>query len=147
VYRGGWGLGVQTTPSPKFRSFDKFEPNSQFRGKYTRNNLIRIWGSLICKLSGNLDWGATAPNTRSLGPRSKKEFVDPPPPPPRKNSVYSTESRTVVVSCRRFETAYGVPNSGFKNQDTWIQEVWDLTSIWRLLSSLVCRRVIWYKYL
>jgi hypothetical protein len=32
---GGWGF----TPLPlKFRSFDKAEPNSQFRGKYIPNN-------------------------------------------------------------------------------------------------------------
>ena len=42
--RGG---GVQTPPPPKFRSFDEAEPNSQFRGKYTRNNLTRIRLSLI----------------------------------------------------------------------------------------------------
>jgi hypothetical protein len=40
---------------PKFRSFDKAKPNSQFRGKYIRDNLIRIWVSLICKLSGTPD--------------------------------------------------------------------------------------------
>jgi hypothetical protein len=47
----GWG---GSTP-PKFRSFDKAELNSQFRGKYIRNNLIRICVSLICKLSGTPD--------------------------------------------------------------------------------------------
>jgi type II secretory pathway component PulC len=31
--------------SPKFRSFAKAKPNSQFRGIYIRNNLIRIRGS------------------------------------------------------------------------------------------------------
>jgi hypothetical protein len=40
---------------PKCRSFDKAEPNSQFHGKYISNNLIRIWVSLICKLSGTPD--------------------------------------------------------------------------------------------
>jgi hypothetical protein len=35
VPRGG-AWSVQTPP--KFRSFDKAEPNSQFRGKYIRNN-------------------------------------------------------------------------------------------------------------
>jgi hypothetical protein len=40
---------------PKFRRFDKAEPNSLFRGKYMRNNVIRIWISLICKLSGTPD--------------------------------------------------------------------------------------------
>jgi hypothetical protein len=50
-------------PSPKFRSFAKAEPNSQFRGIYIRNNLIRIWVSLICKLSGTPDYGATAPRS------------------------------------------------------------------------------------
>jgi hypothetical protein len=51
AYRGiVWG--VQQPPPPrKFRSFDNAEPNSQFRGKYIRNNLIRIRVSLICKLS------------------------------------------------------------------------------------------------
>ena len=38
---GGGVWGVQTPP-PKFRSFDKAEPNFQFRGKYIRNNLTRI---------------------------------------------------------------------------------------------------------
>jgi hypothetical protein len=35
--------------------FDKAEPNSQFRGKYIRNNLIRIRVSLIYKLGGTPD--------------------------------------------------------------------------------------------
>jgi hypothetical protein len=53
---GGGGLGGSNPPpSLKFRSFDKAEPNSQFRGKYIRKNLIRIRGSLICKLSGTPD--------------------------------------------------------------------------------------------
>jgi hypothetical protein len=46
-------VGVFKPPPPlKFRSFDKAGPNSQLRGKYIRNNLIRIQVSLICKLSG-----------------------------------------------------------------------------------------------
>jgi hypothetical protein len=50
----GRGLGgVQLPPPPpKFRSFAKAEPNSQFRGIYICNKLIRIWVSFICKLSG-----------------------------------------------------------------------------------------------
>jgi hypothetical protein len=32
---------------PKLRSFARAEPNSLFRGIYIRNNLIRIWVSLI----------------------------------------------------------------------------------------------------
>jgi hypothetical protein len=36
------GLGVQP-PSPKFRSFDKAEPNSQFRGKYIRKCLVFLF--------------------------------------------------------------------------------------------------------
>ena len=43
AYRGG---GFKPPP-PKFRSFDKAEPNSQFCGKYIRNNLTRIRLSLI----------------------------------------------------------------------------------------------------
>jgi hypothetical protein len=42
-------------PPLKFRIFAKAEPNSQFRGVYIRNNLIRIWVSFICKLSGTPD--------------------------------------------------------------------------------------------
>jgi hypothetical protein len=50
---GSWGFNPP--PPPKFRSFDKAEPNSQFRGKHIRYNLIRIWVSLICKVSGTPD--------------------------------------------------------------------------------------------
>ena len=46
AYRRG-GFGVFKPPPPKFRRFDKAEPNSQFRGKYIRNNLTRIRLSLI----------------------------------------------------------------------------------------------------
>jgi hypothetical protein len=47
-WRTEGGIGAFNTPTPqKFRSFDKAEPNSQFRGKYTRNNLTRIRLSLI----------------------------------------------------------------------------------------------------
>jgi hypothetical protein len=60
AYPGGC-LGVQTPPPPKFRSFEKAWPISQFRGIYICNNLSRIWVSFICKLSGTPDWGATAP--------------------------------------------------------------------------------------
>jgi hypothetical protein len=60
AYRGLFG--VFKLPPPKFRSFDKAEPNSHFRGKYIRNNLIRIRVSVICKLSGTPDKGATAPS-------------------------------------------------------------------------------------
>jgi hypothetical protein len=46
VPRGVWG--VQTPPStPNFQSSDKAKSNSQFRGKYIRNNLTRIRLSLI----------------------------------------------------------------------------------------------------
>jgi hypothetical protein len=60
-WRTEGGLGAQTPLPPKFRSFDKAEPNSQFHGKYICNNLIRIRGSLICKLGKTPDKGATAP--------------------------------------------------------------------------------------
>jgi hypothetical protein len=42
-------------PTPKFWSFAKAETNSQFRGIYICNKLIRIWVSFICKLSGISD--------------------------------------------------------------------------------------------
>ena len=44
AYRGGFGM---FKIPPKFRSFDIAKPNSQFRGKYIRNNLTRIRLSLI----------------------------------------------------------------------------------------------------
>jgi hypothetical protein len=49
------GLGGGFKPPSKFRSFDKTEPNSLFRGKYIRNNLMRTRVLLICKLSGTPD--------------------------------------------------------------------------------------------
>jgi hypothetical protein len=54
-WRTEGGSGVQPPSPPKFRSFDKAEPNSQFLGKYIRYNLIRIRVSPICKLSGTPD--------------------------------------------------------------------------------------------
>jgi hypothetical protein len=42
AYRGG-GFGGFTPPPPKFRSFDKAETNSQFRGKYMRNCLVFLF--------------------------------------------------------------------------------------------------------
>jgi hypothetical protein len=56
--RGGVPISPLPSPRPppkKILSFDKAEPNSQFRGKYIRNNLIRIRISLICKLNGTPD--------------------------------------------------------------------------------------------
>ena len=49
VIRSGVPRGCSNPPPIplKFRSFDKAEPNSQFRGKYIRNNLTRIRLSLI----------------------------------------------------------------------------------------------------
>jgi hypothetical protein len=38
----GGGLGG-STPPPKFRSFNKAEPNSQFHGKYIRNCLVFLF--------------------------------------------------------------------------------------------------------
>jgi hypothetical protein len=54
AYREG-GLGGSTPPPPKFRGFAKAELNSQFRGIYIRNNLIRLRVSFICKVSGTPD--------------------------------------------------------------------------------------------
>jgi hypothetical protein len=66
VYSDQWrtegGFGG-SNPLPKFRSVDEAEPNSQFRGRCIRNNVIKIRVSLICKLSGTTDWGATAPRS------------------------------------------------------------------------------------
>jgi hypothetical protein len=52
--RAEGGLGCsKPPPHSEILTFDKAEPNSQFSGKYIRNNLIRILVSLICKFSGN----------------------------------------------------------------------------------------------
>jgi hypothetical protein len=73
----GGGGGYHT----KFRSFDKAEPNSQFCGKYIRNNLIRILVSLICKLVGTPNQGATAPQIPVLSaPCPQLNLLEPPPP-------------------------------------------------------------------
>jgi hypothetical protein len=74
------GWVVQPPPPPKFRGFDKAAPNSQFGGKYIRNNLIRIRTSPICKLSGTPDKVLPPPNPRFFFPLSSTEFVEPPPP-------------------------------------------------------------------
>jgi hypothetical protein len=37
------GFGVFKPPPSKFRSFDKAEPNSQFRGKYIRHCLVFLF--------------------------------------------------------------------------------------------------------
>jgi hypothetical protein len=65
LFRGGGGGGGGGGKKlgcgrKKFLSFNTAEPNSQFRGKYIGNNLIRIPVSLICKLSGTPNYGATA---------------------------------------------------------------------------------------
>jgi hypothetical protein len=41
AYRGGWFGGFK--PLPKFRSFDKAETNSLFRGKYIRSCLVFLF--------------------------------------------------------------------------------------------------------
>jgi hypothetical protein len=72
----GGGSGVQT--SLKFQSFDKAGPNSQFRGKYICNNLIRIWVSLFPNWAEPLTRGLLPPYPHSLYPLSSTEFVEPP---------------------------------------------------------------------
>jgi hypothetical protein len=49
------GLLMGFEHPPPQRHVAKAEPNFQFRGIYIRNNLIRIWVSLICKFSGTPD--------------------------------------------------------------------------------------------
>jgi hypothetical protein len=68
------GLGVSTSP--------KLSRIPQFRGKYIRNNLIRKRGSLICKLSGTPDWGATVPRSPFSLPSAFNWICWHPPPSP-----------------------------------------------------------------
>jgi hypothetical protein len=44
------GCLVGSNSRRNYEVLKKTEPNSQFRGKYIPNNLIRIRGTLICKL-------------------------------------------------------------------------------------------------
>jgi hypothetical protein len=97
-WRTEGGLGVQTRPPPKCRSFTKAEPNSQFRGTYIHNNLIRIWVSFICKLMEPLTRGLPPSDPRFLFPLTSTEFVKLPspqtkirgvtPPPPKKKKKF-----------------------------------------------------------
>jgi hypothetical protein len=81
--------GGFSPPPPKFQNFDKAEPNSQFRGKYIRNNLIRIPVSLICKLNRTPDFGTTARRSPFSLPRVFN-WICWTPPPPKKNPGYAT---------------------------------------------------------
>jgi hypothetical protein len=86
AYPGGGGVwGVQTPP--KFRSFEKAEPNSQFRGIYICNNLIRKRVSLIYKLSETPNLGATAPRSPFRLPSVLSWICW---TPPEKNPGYAT---------------------------------------------------------
>jgi hypothetical protein len=98
--------GVQTPP--KFRSFDKPDPNSQFRRKYIRNNLIRIRVSLMCKLSGTPDQGAFAPQIPVLSVLCPSvNFFE--PPLTKKNSWYATVSGMRKVAPSRESTVQRIP--------------------------------------
>jgi hypothetical protein len=44
--KGGWFGGFK--PLPKFQSFDKAEPNAQFRGKYIRSCLVFLFHHPNC---------------------------------------------------------------------------------------------------
>jgi hypothetical protein len=103
----GGGVGVfKPPPTPKLRSFDKAEPNSQFRGKYIRNNLIRIRGSLICKLIGTPDEGATAPRSPFCLP-CVLNWICWTPPPPNKISGYATVSKYGEQPCVTWKIVFG----------------------------------------
>jgi hypothetical protein len=99
VPKGG-GLGVQTPP--KFRSFEKDRPNSQFRGIYICNNLIRIRVSLIYKLSETPKGGycPQIPILSALCPQLN--LLN----PPQKNSWLRYCSR-VMVTDRLYGEVYG----------------------------------------
>jgi hypothetical protein len=79
---GGCGVPTGGGSTPKFLSYAKAQPNSQFRGIYIRNNLIRIRVPFICKMSGTPDRGLPPPDPHSLCPLASTELVEHPPPPP-----------------------------------------------------------------
>jgi hypothetical protein len=99
--------GFEGFNPPKFRSFDKAEPNSQIRGKYIRNNLIRTQASLICKLSGTLDQGATAPRSPYSLP-SVLNWICWTPPSPRKKILGTPLEQNAFVEAVEHSVS-GVP--------------------------------------
>jgi hypothetical protein len=82
AYRGREGLGGSTPPPWTFRSCDKAVPNSQFRGKYIRNNPRHPNGltksNRIANGAEPLTRGLPPPDPRSLCLLSSTEFVEPP---------------------------------------------------------------------
>jgi hypothetical protein len=104
-------LGGSLSPR-KFISFDKAEPNSQFRGKYISYNLIRIRVSPICKLSGPLVWGLPPPDPRSICPLSSTDFVE--PPLPEKIPEYATDGDMLE------ELTHSVQDGAAVKLHTWI---------------------------
>jgi hypothetical protein len=82
---GGGGLWC-SNPPPKFRSFDKAEPNFQFRGKYIHNNLIRIWVSLILQIERNPWLGGYCPHIPVLSALCPQLNLLSTPPHPKQNS-------------------------------------------------------------
>jgi hypothetical protein len=78
VPREGFG-GFKPPPPQEFRCFDEAEQNYEVRGKYIRNNLIRIRISPICKLSGAPDKVATASRSQFYLPSVLKWICRTPP--------------------------------------------------------------------
>jgi hypothetical protein len=74
AYRG-------VNPLPKFRSFDKAEPNSQFRGNHIRNNLKWIRGFTQLHIERNPWLGGYRPHTPVL---TALNWICCNPPPPTK---------------------------------------------------------------
>jgi hypothetical protein len=74
-------LGGSTPPPPQFRSFDKAESNSQFHGKYIRNNLITHF-----QIEWNPRLGGYRPQIPVLSALCPQLNLLTPPPPTRKNS-------------------------------------------------------------
>jgi hypothetical protein len=92
AYWGGGGVVWDFQTPPKFRSFNKAEPISQFLGKYIHNNPNRIRFHSFANWAEPLTRGLLHPDPHSLCPLSSTEFVEPPEknswrnPPPKYNS-------------------------------------------------------------
>jgi hypothetical protein len=113
----GGCLGCSNPPTPKFQSFDKSEPNSQFCGKYIHKNLIRILVSLICILSGTSEQGAAASRPPFCLPSVLNWICWTPTTPHPQNKVpgYATAQRLwimfprVMVMCIVISVYFGAP--------------------------------------
>jgi hypothetical protein len=130
---GVWG--VQTPPPPRNSEVLTAELNSLFRGKYIRNNLIRIGVSLICKLSGTPDYGYR-PDPLSLCPQLN--LLTPPPslPLPQKKNSWVSHWPPGYIKCGNSLTSWQIVS--FSGRALLYAVSWSFIVLTKLHSRLPC---------